>query len=323
MYGATAGEVGILRTEASTNQAVCGIFPNEKYIPEYLYYFFLSHKDKLVAQAVGNAQPNISQQKIKNTDVDLPRKEEQKRIVAILDQAFAEIDKARANAEQNLKNARELFDSYLEQVFSQSDDSYTKRDMTEICEINSKLIDPNEDEYKKLHHIGAGNIISNTGGLIGVKTAEEEGLKSGKFVFDDNVVLYSKIRPYLMKVCRPNFNGLCSADIYPLVPIDDVINKDYLYYLLLSKPFTDYAIAGSARAGMPKVNRNHLFSYTVTLPDITTQVSLVSKLDTISEKSQDLTLIYEKKIQDLDELKKSILQKAFSGELTNNEGQAA
>ena len=50
MYGATAGEVGILRCEAATNQAVCGIYPNEKVIPEYLYYFFLNHKELLVAQ---------------------------------------------------------------------------------------------------------------------------------------------------------------------------------------------------------------------------------------------------------------------------------
>ena len=60
MYGATAGQVGILRFEAATNQAVCGILPNDKTIPEYLFYCFLSKKEELVAQAVGGAQPNIS-----------------------------------------------------------------------------------------------------------------------------------------------------------------------------------------------------------------------------------------------------------------------
>ena len=121
MYGATAGQVGILRCEASTNQAVCGIFPNEKLLPEYLYYFFLNYKDILVSQAVGNAQPNISQTKIKNIEIEILTIKQQKRIVAILDQAFADIEKVRANTEQNLKNARELFDSYLQQVFISTD----------------------------------------------------------------------------------------------------------------------------------------------------------------------------------------------------------
>ena len=72
MYGATAGQVGILRFEATTNQAVCGILPSKDLLPEFLFYFFLSRQDQLVAQATGNAQPNISQQKIKNTEVPIP-----------------------------------------------------------------------------------------------------------------------------------------------------------------------------------------------------------------------------------------------------------
>ncbi len=69
MYGATAGQVGILKFEACTNQAICGILPNEKYLPEFIYYNFLFRKNELVAQATGNAQPNISQIKIKQTHI--------------------------------------------------------------------------------------------------------------------------------------------------------------------------------------------------------------------------------------------------------------
>jgi type I restriction enzyme S subunit len=118
MYGATAGQVGILRFEASTNQAICGILPNEKLHPKFLYYALLSKKSELISKAVGNAQPNISQVKIKNTCVPVPPLAEQKRIVAILDEAFEGIDTAIANAEKNLANAREMFESYLEAVFT-------------------------------------------------------------------------------------------------------------------------------------------------------------------------------------------------------------
>ena len=88
MYGATAGQVGILRFEASTNQAVCGIIPNNKFISEFLYYIFRAGKDDLIKQAVGGAQPNISQIKIKNTLVPVLSIPEQQQIVAILNEVF-------------------------------------------------------------------------------------------------------------------------------------------------------------------------------------------------------------------------------------------
>lgn len=120
MYGATAGQVGILRFEAATNQAVCGILPNDKFVPEFLFYFLLAKKDELVAQATGNAQPNISQIKIKNTEVPVPSLAEQRRIVDLLDEAFEGLATAKANTEKNLQNARALFDSHLQSVFAQN-----------------------------------------------------------------------------------------------------------------------------------------------------------------------------------------------------------
>ena len=72
MYGATAGQAGILRFEATSNQAVCAILPNKQYLPEFIYYFFLNEKEALVAKAAGNAQPNISQKKIKDTTIPVP-----------------------------------------------------------------------------------------------------------------------------------------------------------------------------------------------------------------------------------------------------------
>ena len=129
------------------------------------------------------------------------------------------------------------------------------------------------------------------------------------------MVLYSKIRPYLMKVARPNFSGLCSADMYPLAPLPNEITRDYLFHLLLSKPFTDYAIQGSARAGMPKVNREHLFEFRVWLPNVKKQTELASKLDALHEETQRLESLYQRKLAALDELKKSLLHQAFSGQL--------
>jgi len=256
--------------------------------------------------------------KAKNTLIPVPPLPEQKHIVAILDEAFAGISLAAANAEKNLTNARELFESYLNNVFTQRGDDWTLRRLEDICSISSKLIDPREAEYINLPHIGAGNIVSMTGELIGIKTAKEEKLISGKFFFDKEMVLYSKIRPYLMKTCRPDFNGLCSADIYPLSVKPKELERNFLYYLLMSKHFTDYAIAGSARAGMPKVNRNHLFNYQVSIPNLSEQKKISDKLDELFIEKSRLESIYQQKLTALNELKQSILQKAFAGELTRD-----
>jgi type I restriction enzyme S subunit len=159
-------------------------------------------------------------------------------------------------------------------------------------------------------------MVSRTGELIEIQTAREEGLISGKFLFDEKMVLYSKIRPYLMKACIPDFKGLCSADVYPLSPIDGSIDRSYLFHLLMSQHFTAYAITGSGRAGMPKVNRDHLFKYRVSLPDISKQRQFAAKFDDLFAETMRLESIYQQKLAALAELKQSILQKAFAGELT-------
>jgi type I restriction enzyme S subunit len=116
-------------------------------------------------------------------------------------------------------------------------------------------------------------------------------------------------------VARPDFEGLCSADMYPLAPTVSQITRDYLYYLLLSKPFTEYAIRGSARAGMPKVNREHLFEFLTWLPPLAEQVTLAEDLDALCEQVRTLESIYQRKLDALDALKKSLLDQVFSGNL--------
>jgi type I restriction enzyme, S subunit len=200
-------------------------------------------------------------------------------------------------------------------VFTQRGDGWTEKRLADVCAITSTLVDPRKPEYLDLTHVGAGNIESKTGAFVELKTAREEGLISGKFLFDESMVLYSKIRPYLMKVARPDFNGLCSADMYPLAPLPGVADKDYLFHLLLSTHFTDYAIVGSARAGMPKVNREHLFEFRVFMPSVSKQREIAAEFDDLHGETQRLEYIYQQKLIALDELKKSLLHRAFKGEL--------
>jgi len=259
---------------------------------------------------------HVSKGAMEERDILVPPLPEQQRIVAILDEAFESIAIAKANAEKNLQNARALFESHLQSVFSQRGEGWVEKRLSDVCAITSKLIDPRKEKYLDLIHVGAGNIVSQSGVFTDLKTAREEGLISGKFLFDETMVLYSKIRPYLMKVARPDFDGLCSADMYPLTPLPNEITRDYLFHLLMSKHFTDYAIQGSARAGMPKVNREHLFEFTVWLPSMGQQNKLAAKLDALQEETQRLESICQQKLDALDALKKLLLDQAFRWELS-------
>lgn len=118
MYGATAGQVGILNFECSTNQAVCGILPNDKFIPEFLYYKFLEGKEALIKQAVGGAQPNISQLKIKNTLIPNINLKAQEQAVKILDYLTAQRIEIETNYKTKINNLEELKKSILQKAFA-------------------------------------------------------------------------------------------------------------------------------------------------------------------------------------------------------------
>ena len=117
MYGATAGQVGILRIESTTNQAVCAIFPSSKHVPEFLYYQLLGMKEEMVSQAQGGAQPNISQIKIKNLRVCLPPLSAQREVVARLDSAKARAEKLEAKAREGVAVCETMRKAILKEAF--------------------------------------------------------------------------------------------------------------------------------------------------------------------------------------------------------------
>jgi type I restriction enzyme S subunit len=138
--------------------------------------------------------------------------------------------------------------------------------LNEVLEVASGQVDPTQPPYCDLPHVGGENIESHTGNLGGLKTARELRLISGKYLFDQRDVLYSKIRPALNKVALSDFNGTCSADIYPLRPLNRVLRREYLFYLLLSDEFLEYATKHSSRSKIPKINRDSLLSYRAPIP---------------------------------------------------------
>ena len=281
-------------------------------LPQFILYVLKSIESKIVGKD-GAVFNSINKDMIENLPVPAVDNKEQQRIVDILDREFVKIDALKANAEKSLQAAKDLFQATLRKELEPKE-GWKKKKLDEICHITAELIDPTLPEYINQKHIGGANIVAETGVLIDLKTSREENLISGKFPFDETMVLYSKIRPYLKKVCCPDFQGICSADIYPLKPNQDV-DRTFLYYILLSQDFTDYAILGSARAGMPKVNRPYVFAYSCSIPEYEEQRKIANRLDTVRKQTYALQENCKKNLALCDDLKQSLLRKAFNGEL--------
>jgi type I restriction enzyme S subunit len=316
MYGAPAGQVGILRFECSTNQAVCGILPNENFIPEFLYYKFLAGKDALVRQAVGGAQPNISQIKIKNTLIPAIPLPEQQRIVKILDKAFVAINKAKQNAEQNLRNTKEVFESYLQGVFENKGDDWEVKKLGEVADIEYGYTDKST-EYGEYRYIRITDIDKNGQLIPNRKKYIKHSKEAEGFLIQNNNLLMARTGATFAKVLLyKDYEKSVFASYLIRIKFKEKIDNEFYWYFTKTSGYWKQASVLSSGAAQPHFNgvavKKVIFQYP---KSIKKQKLLIDKFQDISAETKKLEVIYQQKITNLEELKKSILQKAFKGEL--------
>lgn len=159
-----------------------------------------------------------------------------------------------------------IADGYKKTVAGVIPNDWTVRHMGGVARVVSGQVDPRIEPYSLMPLVAPDHTESGTGRLArSIPTAREQRAISGKYLFRSGTVIYSKIRPHLRKVCIAPFDGLCSADMYPLMPADDV-HPGFLFASLLSERFSKYAESVSIRSGMPKINREELASFEFVLP---------------------------------------------------------
>lgn len=165
--------------------------------------------------------------------------------------------------------------------------------------ITNGQIDPTLTPFSEMLHVGPENIESGTGRLLNLRTNGELRIHSGNYRFTTEDVLYSKIRPYLNKVALPNFEGTCSADMYPLQAKNQQFVRAFLFQLLLSPQFNKQAVSFQDRTGIPKINRAQLGSILLPNPVEAEQLEIAEALslfdrrvDVIEQKRQNLTDLF-------------------------------
>jgi type I restriction enzyme S subunit len=325
MYGATAGQAGILRCEAASNQAVCAIFPNPTYSPEFLYYFFVHAKSDLVAQAAGNAQPNLSQKKIRDTQVPVPPLPEQERIVAILDEAFEGIATATAHAERNLHNARELFQSVLQSTFQQKGEDWVETTLKDEVDFAAGFAFKSKGYVKNgedgIRLLRGDNIMQGEFRWESAALWPSDDVEAyTKFHLEENDVVLAMDRPWVsagLKISSVSSKDLPCLQVQRTarLRVGDKLSWQYLFHLLRSREFIDYILGGQTGLGVPHISGKQILSFHFGRPPIKQQKAIVQKLDALATETRRLEAIYQRKLAALAELKQSLLQRAFAGEL--------
>ncbi len=184
------------------------------------------------------------------------------------------------------------------------------KDFYSCVSIVNGQVDPTNPPYIDMKHVGLENIEKHTGRLLFIKTAREEKLTSGKYFFNKGTVLYGKIRPELRKVYYAEFDGICSADIYPLKPKENLYPK-FLKYLITDERFYRFAVSASMRTGMPKINRDDIGEYYFLIPKKAEQEQIANILSTWDQAIE----LKEKLIDEKKKQKTGLMQKLLTGKV--------
>ena len=317
----TIGKAGIVPKElsgASLTENSCKLVFENIVFNRYVYYF--TQTGYFIEQAGLNtrvaAMPKLALSRLGTIKLPFPPIPEQKRIVAILDRAFADIEQARAKTEQNLKNARELFESYLQQVFSHRGEGWVEYELIEIVDFER---DSGDIAYIKVSGMNlAGNekeITTSDMYLNKVDIKNSNILPVGTTIFPKRggAIATNKKRITSIPLC-------IDLNTMGIIPKTEFVLPYYIYFYF--KTFDLLTISNGTT--IPQINNYSFDGLKISVPNVECQKEEISKMREIESQVNKLNQIYKVKLNALETLKKSILQKAFSGELSKlKEGAAA
>ncbi|MDB4247903.1 restriction endonuclease subunit S [bacterium] len=288
--GVCSGDIYVL--ESSSPQLMPELLP---YICQSDAFF-----DHAVGTSAGSLSPRTNWTSLANFEFMLPPLQEQARIV----EGLQRVESLDSKLKRAFNAAENVWRAIANAEFM--DDRPHKNSIFDCVTINSGLVDPKLDEFRQQILIGPEHVEKASGILLDKKTVSEQGAISGKFRFTPRSVVYSKIRPELRKVFLADFNGLCSADMYPLLCKDNII-PEYLLDLLLSDRFTAYAVSCAKRTGMPKLNKEQLGGFKFDPPSLHNQRAYTELAKNIKTAMAEI----KRRSRQLETTKQRMLMNAF------------
>jgi type I restriction enzyme S subunit len=319
VVGATCGKIN-LGEDCAIGRSVAAIRPNPSRLDQfYLYYFMMTLVERLRSGSVGAAQTVISKEMVQNVEIPSSPLSEQQRIVGVLDEAFDGLATTKANAEKNLQNARALFESHLQSVFTQRGNGWVEKKIGEIADVfdgphaTPKTVDSGP-VFLGISALQDGRVnLSETRHVTPedfARWTRRVKPKAGDVVFSYETRLgQAAIIPAGLECCLGRRMGLVRVDASRVDP-------RFFVFQYVSPPFRAFLASRTVRgATVDRIALKEFPSFPILVPPINEQQAIVIQLDALAAEAQRLAAIYEQKLAALEALKKSLLHQAFSGEL--------
>ncbi|MBI2441865.1 MAG: restriction endonuclease subunit S [Lentisphaerae bacterium] len=277
---------------------------------KYLYYVLSLRHSEITFDWVKKAHPSVIRKLYK--DIPVPPLPEQQRIVGILDEAFEGIATAKANAEKNLQNARALFESHLQAVFTQRGEGWVEKTLGDVCETtqgvqipkNLQFKSPGENRRRYLY-------ISDFDHDENLKYVED--IYPNKIVTKNDLIVVNT-GATAGKIFR-GIDGVLSNNLFKVTLNPDQVNGDFLYYFVTSSLFKDHQKKILKGTANPHMGHENFKSTSISIPSLRVQIDTVEAIDALRAETQRLESLYQQKLAALETLKKSLLHQAFTGKL--------
>ncbi|HSL02264.1 MAG TPA: restriction endonuclease subunit S [Nitrospiraceae bacterium] len=270
----------------------------------------------------GAAIKRIILRDIKLATIPLPPLPEQQRIVGILDEAFDGIATAKANAERNLHNARAMFESHLQSVFTKRGEGWVEMTLEEVananCTLSYGIVQPGDEYLNGLPVVRPTNLTTKVIRLSGLKRIDPK-LAAGyrrTTLFGGELLLCVRGSTGVVSIASPELVGAnVTRGIVPIRFDRSLISHDFGFYPMSSGAVQSQVRGRTYGAALMQINIRDVRNIMLSFPPLKEQEAIAAKLDELHEETQRLESIYQQKLSALDRLKKSLLHQAFAGEL--------
>lgn len=314
-----AGAIGVSDSRGKGSPVLSIATPISDVEPRFWAYYLrnlaITGFIQSLAKGIRERSTDFRWKDASNLLVNFPDLATQRQIADFLDRETARIDLLIEKKQRLVALLGEKYFSDLESIAFPNDTPTSElTPFRWICRIVEGQVDPTSERWRDRILIAPNHIESKTGRLIATETAAEQGAISGKYAFADGTVLYSKIRPALAKACIAPSAGMCSADMYPIIP-DKRLRPEYLLLQLLSARFTDWATLESMRVAMPKINRETLGGFRVRVPPLDLQDRLVNSFQENRARFESLADRVNASIDRLKEYRSALITAAVTGQI--------
>ena len=299
--------------------------PNPVLNSEYLYYFLsrsIFREEGVLCMGGSVGHQRVPPDFLLSQQIILPSLPEQQRIVSVLDEAFTGLATAQANAEKNLQNARALFESHLQSVFTQRGKGWVKTKLGDVAEFKNGLNFTRQSKGQTLQIVGVGDFQNNA--IVptdALQSVTIDGKLPDDYLIrrDDILTVRSNGSKDLVGRCMlvPEVDGMTSYSGF-IIRIrfnTHTISPRFLLRFMKSSETRAQLTRDGGGANISNINQAKLSELPISLPSFSQQVNIADKLDALANETQRLESLYQQKQAALAALKKSLLHQAFTGEL--------